>query len=477
MQAYEKISVPVESINSVQVSTGTSTNIKTSFESIQGKTSASTSTETSLPVSKLNDLDHDPFGTSPVKVQVVRSYNYLGVSDKLRSFPPVHPNSIQANEDVKEVMKAFMDHYKPKHASETSEATVSPVTIISHNNAARTASRDIDSVSTTTYVPYTEDDDTAAFTVIPAGTPTHGHEKSDSIDFIFTMYLRMSDDELSFRDRSTTFSPLFDEAGITSSTQHDSTTEEGFAVITTPEANEISPETSTASEDHASSNNDSFTTSHDSTIEDSPAYSLPAFMTFTSIDTAPLGLSLPIPTFPEESYYASSSAMSIPDIIVTPNHSIDSADHFTIRKALTDNKNASSKDAFVVVPSALFENNERKYSLPSIQRFRTAQQSIRNYRHTEKVPPRFTAASQRYRRNSNNGGKERSDKEPQDTIETPALNAKPRLSLASSLERDFKPVRQSSKSYKVNRMTPVKSSQASDLPRRFVLADRFSLGF
>ncbi|OXG53503.1 hypothetical protein J010_05348 [Cryptococcus neoformans] len=477
-KTYEKISVPVESIIPGQVSTFiTNTTTQASVESIHGVTSASTSTETSPPLSMINDLDHDPFRTSPVKVQVVRSYNYLGVSDKLRSFPPVHPNSIHAHIEVNEVMKAFMDHCKPKHAFGASEITESTVSTITHSNEAKTASQVIVPASPTTS---TEDDDTVAFTAIPAGTPTDGHGKSDSIDSIFTMYLGMSDVELSLRDRSTAISPSFDEADITSSIHHDGTTEEGFAVITTPEilgnemANKISPKISIASKDHASSDNDSFTTAHDLAIEDSPAYPLPAVMDFSSIDTAPLDLSLPIPTFPAESYYSSSSAMSIPDIIITPNHSTDSADHFIVRKALDDKKDASFKNAFVI-PSELFEKSERKYPLPSIQRPRTTQQSTRNYRPIEKVPSRFIAARQRY--GPNNDSEEGPDKESQDTFETPALNVKPRIPLVPLQEEDFKPVRQSSKSCKANRITPVKSSSARNLPRTLVLADRFSLRF
>lgn len=197
LQTYEKISVPVESIIPGQVSTFiTNTTTQASVESIHGVTSASTSTETSPPVSMINDLDHDPFRTSPVKVQVVRSYNYLGVSDKLRSFPPVHPNSIHAHIEVNEVMKAFMDHCKPKHAFGASEITESTVSTITHSNEAKTASQVIVPASPTKS---TEDDDTVAFTAIPAGTPTDGHGKSDSIDSIFTMYLGMSDVELSLR--------------------------------------------------------------------------------------------------------------------------------------------------------------------------------------------------------------------------------------------------------------------------------------
>lgn len=36
----------------------------------------------------------DHFYISPTKVQVVRTFNYLGVTDKLKSLPPIRPDSI-----------------------------------------------------------------------------------------------------------------------------------------------------------------------------------------------------------------------------------------------------------------------------------------------------------------------------------------------------------------------------------------------
>lgn len=69
----------------------------------------------------------DPFYISPTKVQVVRTFNYLGVTstDKLKSLPPIRPDSIHCMEELDKVMKALSAHYLPnKSQSDTSIPTV-----------------------------------------------------------------------------------------------------------------------------------------------------------------------------------------------------------------------------------------------------------------------------------------------------------------------------------------------------------------
>lgn len=54
----------------------------------------------------------DHFYISPTKVQVVRTFNYLGVTDKLKSLPPIRPDSI---------------HFRQGHAWKHSLLTIYPI--------------------------------------------------------------------------------------------------------------------------------------------------------------------------------------------------------------------------------------------------------------------------------------------------------------------------------------------------------------
>lgn len=138
----------------------------------------------------------DPFHISPVKVQVVRTFNYLGVTNKLRSLPPIRPDSLYCMDELDKVMKAITTHYLPNKAqSDTSTPTV------------RLDNTAVDRSSITPEGGLDKDHHTTALGAInPLGRE---HTRTDSVTSLFSMYGHMSEDELISRDRSVASTLIF----------------------------------------------------------------------------------------------------------------------------------------------------------------------------------------------------------------------------------------------------------------------------
>lgn len=150
-------------------------------------------TPTSSPTSSHMD---DPFHISPVKVQVVRTFNYLGVTDKLRSLPPIRPDSLHCMDELDKVMKAITAHYLP---NKTQSDTWTPTA--RHDNTV------VDRSSTTQEGALDKDHHTPVLGAInPLGRE---HTRTDSVTSLFSMYGHMSEDELISRDRSVASTLIF----------------------------------------------------------------------------------------------------------------------------------------------------------------------------------------------------------------------------------------------------------------------------
>lgn len=150
-------------------------------------------TPTSSPTSSHMD---DPFHISPVKVQVVRTFNYLGVTNKLRSFPPIRPDSLHCADELDKVMKAITAHYlRNKAQSDTSTPT------------ARLDNTVVDISSTTQEGALDKDHHTPLLGAI--NSLGREHTRTDSVTSLFSMYGQMSEDELISRDRSVASTLIF----------------------------------------------------------------------------------------------------------------------------------------------------------------------------------------------------------------------------------------------------------------------------
>ncbi|KAE8538244.1 hypothetical protein D1P53_005583 [Cryptococcus gattii VGV] len=138
----------------------------------------------------------DPFHISPVKVQVVRTFNYLGVTNKLRSLPPIRPDSLHCMDELDKVMKAITTHYlRNKAQSDTSTPT------------ARLDNTAVDRLSITPEGGLDKDHHTPVLgSINPLGRE---HTRTDSVASLFSMYGHMSEDELISRDRSVASTSIF----------------------------------------------------------------------------------------------------------------------------------------------------------------------------------------------------------------------------------------------------------------------------
>ncbi|OXG83285.1 hypothetical protein C349_02502 [Cryptococcus neoformans var. grubii Br795] len=141
------------------------------------------------PVTSRTSHVDDPFYISPVKVQVIRTFNYLGVNDKLRSLPPIRPGSLHCMEELDKVMKAITAHYLP---NKTQPDTSIPTVCLDDAVADR--------FSTTQEGVLDKGHPIPIFGGI--NSSSRRHTKSDSFTSFFSMYGHMSEDELISRDRS-----------------------------------------------------------------------------------------------------------------------------------------------------------------------------------------------------------------------------------------------------------------------------------
>lgn len=130
----------------------------------------------------------DPFYISPVKVQVIRTFNYLGVNDKLGSLPPIRPGSLHCIEELDKVMKAITAHYLPNKTQPDTFPTVGLDDAVA-DRSSTTQEGVLDKGHT---IP----------TFGGINSSSRRHTKFDSFTSFFSMYGHMSEDELISRDRS-----------------------------------------------------------------------------------------------------------------------------------------------------------------------------------------------------------------------------------------------------------------------------------
>lgn len=226
----------------------------------------------------------DPFHISPVKVQVVRTFNYLGVTNKLRSLPPIRPDSLHCTDELDKVMKAITAHYLPNKAqSDTPTPTPTPTPTAPLDNPV------VDRSSITSEGALNKDHRTPVLGAI--NSLGCEHTRTDSVTSLFSMYGHMSEDELISRDRSVASTSIFLPNG-TSNTL---------------------PNTTTLLQPH--------TTLH-------TALSL-SYTPWSALDS------------PTES---DDSSNSIPEIIITPENSQDSIDYFSSSPTKNHSKDRRSRD-------------------------------------------------------------------------------------------------------------------------------------
>ncbi|OXM79771.1 hypothetical protein C364_02475 [Cryptococcus neoformans Bt63] len=140
------------------------------------------------PVTSRTSHVDDPFYISPVKVQVIRTFNYLGVNDKLGSLPPIRPGSLHCIEELDKVMKAITAHYLPNKTQPDTFPTVGLDDAVA-DRSSTTQEGVLDKGHT---IP----------TFGGINSSSRRHTKFDSFTSFFSMYGHMSEDELISRDRS-----------------------------------------------------------------------------------------------------------------------------------------------------------------------------------------------------------------------------------------------------------------------------------